>query len=53
MGNVIFFSYRLNTTVCQFNNFNIGTVNVIQKKFVMLHEMDEQIKSSLLLTLLQ
>ena len=22
-----------NTTVCVFNNFNIGTVNAIQKKF--------------------
>ena len=39
--NSIFFSYtcRLNTTVCEFNNFSIGAVNEIQKKFVHLHEM--------------
>ena len=43
----------LNTTECKFSNFNIGTVNAIQKKFVKLYEMDEQIKSSPLLTLLQ
>ena len=30
-----------------------GSVNAIQKKFVKLHEMCAQIKSSLLLTLLQ
>ena len=29
-----FFGYCLNTTVCEFNNFNIGTVNTIQKKLV-------------------
>ena len=45
-----FFRYCLNTTVYEFNNFNIGTVNAIRKKFVQLHEMGEQIKSSLLLT---
>ena len=49
-----FFWYCLNATVCKFNNSNIGTVNAIQKKFVYLHEMGEQIKSSLLIkTLLQ
>ena len=39
--NTIFFSYTccLNTTVCEFNNFSIGRVNEIQKKFVHLHEM--------------
>ena len=29
-------------------NFDIGAVNAIQKKFVQLHEIDEQIKSSTL-----
>ena len=32
-----FFWYCINTTVRKFNNFNIGTVNVIQKKIVYLH----------------
>ena len=27
-----FVYYFLNTTVCEFNNFNIGTVSAIQKK---------------------
>ena len=48
-----FFEYCVNTTVCEFNNFNIGTVNAIQKKFVWLDKMYKQIKSSLLLTVLQ
>ena len=49
-----FFWYCLNRTARKFNNSSIGTVNVIQKKFVYLHEMGEQIKSSLLIkTLLQ
>ena len=45
----------LNTTVLdKFNHSNIGTVNAIQKKFVYLHEMGEQIKNSLFIkTLLQ
>ena len=43
MKNEIFFWYCLNTTVCEFNNFNIATVNAIQKKFVQLHEIGEQI----------
>ena len=38
-----FFWYYLNTTVRKSNNFNIVTVNVIQKK-IYLHEMGEQIK---------
>ena len=29
-----FFGYCLNTTLCEFNSFNIGTVNTIQKKLV-------------------
>ena len=41
-----FFWYCLNTTVRKFNNTNIGAVNVIQKKFVYLHEIGEQIKRS-------
>ena len=45
--------YYLNTTVYKFNKFNIGKVNGIQKKFVKLHKIGEQIKSSLLLTLLE
>ena len=36
-----FFWYYLNTTVCKFNNFNTGTVNAIQKKFIQLHQMGE------------
>ena len=51
MENLIFFGCYLNTTICEFNNFNIFSVNAIQKKFVGLHEMGEEIKSSLLLTL--
>ena len=41
------------TAVCKFNNFSIGTVNVIQAKFVKLHDMGEQIKSLVLLALLE
>ena len=41
------------TTACKFNNVSIGRVNAIQKNFIKLHEMFEQIKSSLLLKLLQ
>ena len=37
MENAIFFSDTVNTTVSKFSSFNIGTVNVIQKKFVLLH----------------
>ena len=48
-----YLSEFLNTAVCKFNNFNIGTVNVIQKKFVKLHEIGEQIKISLLIMLLK
>ena len=48
-----FFGYFLNTIVCEFSKFNIGTVNAIQKKFVLMHKMGEQIKSSILLPLLQ
>ena len=48
-----FFEYCLNPTVCKFSNFYIDTVNAVQKKFVKLHEMGEQIKSLLLLRLLQ
>ena len=29
-----FFLNYLNTTVCKFNDFNIGTVNVIQKGMI-------------------
>ena len=47
------FWYCLNATVRKFSSFNIDEVNAIHKKFVKLHEMGEQIKSSLLLTLLQ
>ena len=43
--NVIFFWYYLNTTVCKFNNFNIGTENAIQNKFVKLHKIGWNIKS--------
>ena len=45
--------YCLNTIVRKFNNSNIGRVNAVQKKFFYLHKMGQQIKSSLLLTLLQ
>ena len=51
MENLIFFGCYLNTTICEFNNFNIFFFFFIQKKFVGLHEMGEEIKSSLLLTL--
>ena len=37
----------------KFNNFNIGTVNVIQKKFLEPHKMGEHTKRLLLLTLLR
>ena len=40
-------------TECKFNNFKIGTVKAIQKKFFQLHKIGQQIKSSLLLMLLQ
>ena len=33
-----FFWYYLNTKACIFSNFNIGTVNAIQKEFVKLHK---------------
>ena len=51
----VFFLILPETTECEFNNFNIGAINAIQKKFVWLHEIEmrEQIKSSPLLTLLQ
>ena len=39
--------YFLNTTKRDFNNFNIGTANKTQKKFVYLQEIGKQIKSSL------
>ena len=46
--------YCLYTTARKVNNSNIGAINAIQKKFVYLHEMGEQIKSSLIIkTLLQ
>ena len=45
--NAIFFGHCLNTTVCKFNNFNIGAVNTIQKKFIPLQKMGEQIRSLL------
>ena len=49
-----FFLYCLNTAVTKLNISNISTVNAIQKKIVYLHEMGEQINSSLLIkTLLQ
>ena len=44
-----FFWYYLNTTV---RKFNICAVHAIQKKFVYLHQMGEQIKSSLLIKML-
>ena len=40
-----FFGYCQNTTVRKFSNADVGTVNAIQKKFVFLQEMGEQIKS--------
>ena len=46
MESEIFFLVLSKTTVCKFNNSNICSVNAIQKKFVCLHEMGEQIKSS-------
>ena len=42
-----------NTIVCKYNKFNLGTVNATQQKFAWLEDMDNQIKTSLLLTLLQ
>ena len=48
-----FFWYCLNKTVCEFIKFNIGTINAIQKKFVKMHEIGEQIKSSFLQTVFQ
>ena len=41
-----FFWYCLKQQCVSFNNSNICTVNAIQKKFVCLHEMGGQIKSS-------
>ena len=54
MENAIFFLIlpTVNTKVCKFSNFNIGTVNETQKGFVKLHKMGEQIKNLLLLLLL-
>ena len=37
----------------KFDNFNISTVNSVQKKFIKLHVMGEAIKSSFLLALFQ
>ena len=48
-----FLEHCLNTRVCEFDNFNIGPINAIQKKFVQLHEMGELILSLLLFTFLQ
>ena len=42
-----FFGHCLNTTEFKFNNFNIGAVNTIQKKFIPLQKMGEQIRSLL------
>ena len=36
---------RENTTVCKFNNSNIGTVNAIQEKFVYQTEISLLIKT--------
>ena len=44
LENEFFSWYWLNTHI--FSNSNIGTVNAIQKKFVYLYKMGEQIKSS-------
>ena len=46
-----FFEYCQNITVRKFNNSKIGTVNAIQKKFVYLPEMGEQIKSAVAVNL--
>ena len=35
--NATFFWYCLNTAVCEFSNFSIGGITVIQKKFIKLH----------------
>ena len=43
-----FFGCCLNKTVWEFSNFNIGTVNAIQKKSVYLNEIDKKIKIWLL-----
>ena len=46
--------YLKSVKIRKFTNSNIGAVNAVQKKFVYLHEMGEQIKSLLLIkTLLQ
>ena len=37
-----FFCYCLNTTVCEFSNFNVDTVNGIQKKCAWPRETGEQ-----------
>ena len=34
MWRIQYFFWCCNTTVCEFNNLNIDTVNAIQKKFV-------------------
>ena len=39
-----FFWYSLNTTVCNFNNSNIGTVNAIQKKWSSKSKVHFQLK---------
>ena len=39
-----FFWYCLNTTVCEYSNFNIGTVNAIQKKFVYCTKLASKLK---------
>ena len=48
-----FFWYCLNAIVHKSSNSNIDTLNAIQKKPVYLHEMGEQIKSSLLVLLIK
>ena len=39
MESEIFFLILPKTTVCEFDNFNIGAVNVIQKKFIYLQKI--------------
>ena len=52
LENEIFVLVLLNRTVRKSKNSNIDTVNTIQKKFVNLHEMGEEIKSSFLIKML-
>ena len=40
--NATIFFYCQKTTVCKITNFNTGTVNAIQNKFVKLHEMEKR-----------